>query len=164
MTALGSRAAPDCRTGQSKGRYRARVQSQSLSLFGTIYFRWKAQDLSPHNLWGVHVGILALPSMQMQFSLYCLDLQFPILNCNLNKHLQGQSWQTVFLELAWRDRNIKIRFIWEVVLKSWDLRNFASATSFHKIYTVCHLRSNLQTCKKNFGKKDFECNYCKATS
>ena len=38
MTTLGSRAAPDCCTGQSKGRYcgRAHVQSQSLSLVTVI--------------------------------------------------------------------------------------------------------------------------------
>ena len=47
--------------------------------------------------------------------------------------LQGQSWQTGFLELA---RNMQVRFFWKVVLKSWDLRNFATATSFHEIYTV----------------------------
>ena len=67
--------------------------------------------------------------------------------------VQGQSWQTVFFKLALRDRNMQVRFFWKVFLKSWDLRNFASATSFHEIYTVCHLRSNLQTCKKNWGKK-----------
>ena len=34
MTSLGSRAAPDCRTGQSKGRYCARaLQSYSLVYF-----------------------------------------------------------------------------------------------------------------------------------
>ena len=31
--------------------------------------------------------------------------------------LQGQSWQTGFFELAWRDRNMKVRFYWKVVLK-----------------------------------------------
>ena len=36
MTLLCSTAAPDCRTGQSKGRYLARVQSQSLLLWQTI--------------------------------------------------------------------------------------------------------------------------------
>ena len=78
--------------------------------------------------------------------------------------LQGQSTQTVFYKLALRDRNMQVRFFWKVILKSWDLRNFASATSFCEIYTVRHLWSNLKTCKKHFGKKDFECNYCKATS
>ena len=67
--------------------------------------------------------------------------------------IQGQSWQTGFFELALRDRNVQVRFFWMVPLKSWDLRNFASATSFCEIYTVRHLRSNLQTCKKNLGKK-----------
>ena len=45
-----------------------------------------------------------------------------------------------------------------VVLKSWDLWNFAGVTSFHEIYTVRHLQFKLQTCKKYFI-----CNYCKAT-
>ena len=33
------------------------------------------------------------------------------------QELQGQSWQTGFFELARRDRNMKVRFFWEVVLK-----------------------------------------------
>ena len=36
------------------------------------------------------------------------------------------------------------------------MRNFASATSIHELYTVRHLQSNLQTCKEKFGVKDFE--------
>ena len=40
--------------------------------------------------------------------------------------IQGQSWQTGFFELALRDRNMQVRFFWKVLLKSWDLRNFAS--------------------------------------
>ena len=32
--------------------------------------------------------------------------------------LQGQSWQTGFLKLALRDRNMQVRFFWKVVLKS----------------------------------------------
>ena len=37
-----------------------------------------------------------------------------------------------------------IRFFWKVFLKSWDLRNFASVTSFHEMHHVSHLRPNLQ--------------------
>ena len=29
-----------------------------------------------------------------------------------------------FFELAPRDKNMKVRFFWKVVLKFWDLRNF----------------------------------------
>ena len=62
----------------------------------------------------------------------------------LKGHLvQGQSTQTVFSKLALRDRNMQVRLFWKVVLKFWGLRNFASATSFHEMYTVCHLQSNL---------------------
>ena len=57
--------------------------------------------------------------------------------------LQGQSWQTGFLKLALRDRNMQFRFFWNEVLKFWGLRNFGTTTSFHEIYTVCHLQSNL---------------------
>ena len=46
--------------------------------------------------------------------------------------LQGQSRQTGFFELALRDRNMQVRFFWKVFLKSWDLRNFASAPVFMK--------------------------------
>ena len=53
--------------------------------------------------------------------------------------LQGQSWQTDFFELPRRDRNMKVRFFWKVVLKFWDLRNLASATSFYELYTARHL-------------------------
>ena len=59
--------------------------------------------------------------------------------------IQGQSTQTVFSKLALRDRNMQVRFFWKVVLKSWDLRNFGTTTSFHEMYTVCHLQSNTST-------------------
>jgi hypothetical protein len=36
MTSLGSRAAPDCRTGQSKSRYRARTRA--LQSYSLVYF------------------------------------------------------------------------------------------------------------------------------
>ena len=42
------------------------------------------------------------------------------------KLIQGQSRQTGFFELALIDRNMKVRFFWKVVLKFWNLRNFAS--------------------------------------
>ena len=38
MTSLYSTAAPDCRTGQSKDRYRAGVQSYSFSLPFVVYY------------------------------------------------------------------------------------------------------------------------------
>ena len=31
--------------------------------------------------------------------------------------MQGQSWQTGFFELARRDKNMKVRYFWKVVLK-----------------------------------------------
>ena len=67
--------------------------------------------------------------------------------------IQGQSRQTGFFELALRDRNMQVRFIWKLLSKSRDLRNFASVTSFHEMYNVRHLWPNLQTWKKKFGKK-----------
>ena len=76
--------------------------------------------------------------------------------------IQGQSRQTGFFELALRDRNMQVRFIWKLLSKSRDLRNFASVTSFHEMYNVRHLWPNLQTWEKKFWKKDFECYYCKA--
>ena len=41
--------------------------------------------------------------------------------------LQGQSRQTVFFELALRDRNVQVRFYFKKVLKSSDVGNFATA-------------------------------------
>ena len=76
--------------------------------------------------------------------------------------LQGLSVMANF-ELARRDRNMSQIFL-EGGFEILRFENFASATSFHEIYTVRHLWSNLQTWKKKFGKKDFGCNYCKATS
>jgi hypothetical protein len=58
--------------------------------------------------------------------------------------------------------NMQVRFFWNVLLKSRDLRNFASVTSFHEMYNLRHLCPNLQTWEKIFWKKDFECYYCKA--
>ena len=46
------------------------------------------------------------------------------------KAIQGPSWQTGFFELAMTGRNMKPRYFLKMVLKSWDLRNFASTTSF----------------------------------
>ena len=57
--------------------------------------------------------------------------------------LQGQSRQTVFFELALRDRNVQVRFCLKVVLKSWDAENFDTATCFHKT------RSKSSSLKKN---------------
>ncbi len=69
---------------------------------------------------------------------------FPPLNSFCSQTLiQGQSWQTVFFKLALRDRNMQVSCFWKVVLKSWGLRNFGTTTSFHEMYTVCHLQSNL---------------------
>ena len=48
---------------------------------------------------------------------------------------------------------MQVRFFWKVILKSLDLRNFASATSFCEIYAVRHLQTNLQTCKKKIWEK-----------
>ena len=45
MTSLGSRAAPDCRTGQSKGRYCARLQSYSLVYFFLGYILGNYQPI-----------------------------------------------------------------------------------------------------------------------
>ena len=44
------------------------------------------------------------------------------------------------------------------------MRKFASTTIFYEIHNVCHLQSNLETCKKKLWKKDFECKYCKDIS
>ena len=63
---------------------------------------------------------------------------------NCKQALQGQPWQTGFFELALRDRNMQVRFFWKMFLESWDLRNFASATSFYEMHHVRHLRPNLQ--------------------
>ena len=45
MTALDLRAAPHCGTGHSKGRYRARIQSQLL-LLHVPYLLFLVQELS----------------------------------------------------------------------------------------------------------------------
>ena len=66
--------------------------------------------------------------------------------------IQGPSWQTGFFELAMTDRNMQSRYFLKMVLKFWDLRNFASTTSFHEMHIVLHLQSNLQTCKLFYGK------------
>ena len=58
--------------------------------------------------------------------------------------VQGPSWQTGFFHLALTDRNTQVRFCLKVVLKFWDLRNFASTTSFYEMHTVRHLQSNFQ--------------------
>ena len=52
----------------------------------------------------------------------------------------------------------------KVDLESWDLRKFAGTTIFYEIYNMCHLQSNLETCKKKLWKKDSECKYCKDIS
>ena len=57
-------------------------------------------------------------------------------------------------EIALTDRNMQVRFFLKVVLKSRDLRNFASTTSFYEMYTVHHLWPNLQTCRLVFWKND----------
>ena len=78
--------------------------------------------------------------------------------------VQGPSWQTGFFDLGLRDRNIQVRFCLKMVLKSWDLRNFAVKTSFYEMYAVRHPWSNLKTCWFVFGKKTLNvCTYYKAT-
>ena len=54
----------------------------------------------------------------------------------LQNLVQGQSCQTVFFELALRDRNVQVRFCLKVVLKLWDAGNFYTATCFYDIHTV----------------------------
>ena len=50
---------------------------------------------------------------------------------------------------------MKVRFFLQGGFEILRFENFAIATIFHETYTVCHLRSNLQTCKQSFGKNDF---------
>ena len=69
-----------------------------------------------------------------------------------------------FFDLGMTHRNIKLRLFSKVDLESWDLRKFAGTTIFYEIHNVCHLQSNLETCKKKLWKKDFECKYCKDIS
>ena len=58
-------------------------------------------------------------------------------NASLHQsYIQGQSRQTVFFELALRDRNVQVRFCLKVVLKSRDVGNFATATCFHNMHTM----------------------------
>ena len=57
-----------------------------------------------------------------------------------------------FFNWLWQVELCKLVFL-KVVLKSWDFRNFVSATSFYNMHTVHHLRSYLQTCQLFFGKK-----------
>ena len=38
-------------------------------------------------------------------------------------------------------KNMQVRFCLKVILKSWDLRNFAITASFHEMHTLRHLRS-----------------------
>ena len=57
-------------------------------------------------------------------------------NLALKVLVQGQSRQTVFFELALRDRNLQVRFCLKVVLKSRDAGNFSTATCFHDMHTV----------------------------
>ena len=47
------------------------------------------------------------------------------------------------------------RYFLKMVLKSWDLRNFASATSFYEMHHMLHLRPNLQKTQKIFLEKRF---------
>ena len=58
-------------------------------------------------------------------------------------------------ELALRDRSMQVRFCWKVFSKSWNLRNFATANSFHELYNFHHLWPNLQTCKNKCLEKRF---------
>ena len=90
---------------------------------------------------------------QGQKTMQCKSCRYHVLQTLTN--LQGQSRQTGFLELALRDRHMQVRFFRKVFLESWDLRNFASATSFHEMHHVHHLQPNLQTYKKYFWKKRF---------
>ena len=55
--------------------------------------------------------------------------------------VQGPSYTLVFLELALTDRNMQVRFFLKVVLKFWDLRNFAVKNGFYEMHAVRHLRS-----------------------
>ena len=51
-------------------------------------------------------------------------------------------------------KNMQVRFRSKMVLKSWDLRNFAVKTSFYERHAMCDLWSNLKTCRLCFlGKK-----------
>ena len=67
----------------------------------------------------------------------------------LSPVLQGQSWQNGYLNQLWEiEICMQVRFVWKVLLKFWDLRNFASSTSFHKMCNLHHLWPNWQTHKK----------------
>ena len=51
-------------------------------------------------------------------------------------------------------KNMQVRFRSKMVLKAWDLRNFAVKTSFYERHAMCDLWSNLKTCRLCFwGKK-----------
>ena len=73
----------------------------------------------------------------------------------LSPVLQGQSWQNGYLNQLWEiEICMQVRFVWKVLLKFWDLRNFASSTSFHKMCNLHHLWPNWQTHKKKTLEKN----------
>ena len=76
----------------------------------------------------------------------------------LAKSYRVRHGKLFFFKLAMTDRNMQARYFLKMDLKFWDLRHFASATSFHEMHTLTYLWSNLQTYKLLLWEKDFECN------
>ena len=87
------------------------------------WFSWSGFNWQWLWLWGINIGNAKLA--------WILPTGSVMANC-------------FFFKLAMTGRNMQPRYFLKMVLKSWDLRNFASTNSFHEMHTVRHLQCNLQ--------------------
>ena len=128
-----------------------------------IHHIWKF--LENLHYFDIEVGVISSQNLRFQIhnfyigAFFEVQLQFffqILLTLQMTLFLQTDCFYFCFQQYYYRVSHGKLVFlnylgeieIWKlnffkVILKSWDMRNFASATSFHEMYTVCHLQSNL---------------------